>query len=138
MALCWEYCFTQTNNSKKFIRLKFYYIFTLLKIHILLSTFRCYKYFQNWDFVNKHLTSQQTSHILNIPHPEHPTSRTSHIPNIPLPEHPICQTSHMPNIPHLEDPTFETSHILNIPHSKHSTSQTSHFPNISHPEHPTS
>ena len=34
-------CFTQTNNHNRFVRLKFHYIFTILKIHILLSTSLC-------------------------------------------------------------------------------------------------
>ena len=46
----WEYCLPQTNNHNRFIRLKFYYIFTLLTIHILLSTFPCYMYCQNTMF----------------------------------------------------------------------------------------
>ena len=61
---------------------------------LVLKNTRPYYYYQftlcNFirHFVNQHPTSRQTSHIPNIPHPGHPTSRTSHIPNIPHPEHP--------------------------------------------------
>ena len=86
---------------------------------------------------------KSTSHIMNIPHLEHPTSRTSHIPNIPHPEHPTSWTSHIPNIPHPEHPTSLTSHIrnihiLNILHPQHPTSPICHFPSISHSEYATS
>ena len=64
-----------------------------------------------------HPTSRQTSHIPNIPHPKHLTSRTSHTPKYL---------------------TSQTSHNQNIPHPERSTSRTSHIPNIAHPEHPTS
>ena len=81
---------------------------------------------------------KSTSHILNIPHPEHPTPETSHIQNIPHPEH-----------PHLEQPTFPTSHIRNNSHPEYPTSPTSprlehptcsicHFPSIPHSQHPIS
>ena len=49
---CWEYCFTQTNNHKRILKLTFYYTFTLLKINVLLSTLLCYKYCQNPVFLN--------------------------------------------------------------------------------------
>ena len=72
---------------------------------------------------------KSTSHIpANIPHP------TSYILNIPHPEHPTSRTSHIPNIPHPEHPTSRTSHIPNIPHPEHSTSRTFHIPNISCPK----
>ena len=32
VPFCLEYCSTQTNNHNRFIRLKFYYIYTLLKM----------------------------------------------------------------------------------------------------------
>ena len=38
--------------TKRFIRLKFYYIFTFLKIYVLISTFPCYKYSQNAKSLN--------------------------------------------------------------------------------------
>ena len=44
---CWEYCFTQTNNHNRFLRPKFYYIYTVLKIHNLPLTSPCYKHCQN-------------------------------------------------------------------------------------------
>ena len=84
-----------------------------------------------------------TSHIPNIPHPEHPTSWTSHILNIPHPKHSTSPTSHITNIPHPKHPTSWTSHILNMPHPKHSTYRPpkfliSHIPNMPHPDNPTS
>ena len=42
-SIFWEYYFTQTNNYKRYKRLKLYYIFTILKT---LSTFLCYKFCQ--------------------------------------------------------------------------------------------
>ena len=54
LPLSWEYCITQTNNRNRFIRLKFYYIFTLPKIHILLSTSLCCKYYQIVVSLNSH------------------------------------------------------------------------------------
>ena len=47
VSVCWEYCSTQTNTHNIILRLKFYSTLTLLKIHILLSAFPCYKYCQN-------------------------------------------------------------------------------------------
>ena len=71
-----------------------------------------------------------TSHILNIPHSEHPTSQTSHISNIPHSQHPTSPTFHIRNIPNPQHPTFPTSHILGIPHPQHPTSPTSNIPSI--------
>ena len=77
--------------------------------------------------------------LINIPHPvKHSTSQTSHRVNIRHPEHPTAKTSHIPNIPHPKHPTSRTSHISNIPRPEHLTSRTSHIPNIPNPQHPTS
>ena len=81
-----------------------------------------------WHFVNQHPTSRQTSHIPNIPNPEHHTAPTSHIPNIPYPEHPTSQTSYILNIP---QPEHHKSHIPNIQHPKHSKSPTFQITRIS-------
>ena len=82
-----------------------------------------------------------TSHVPNIPHPTHPTSRTSCIPNIPHIPHPkysTSQTSHIPNMPHPKYPTSQTCHALNIPHLKHRISRKFHLLNIPHLEQPLS
>ena len=72
---------------------------------------------------------QSSTHIPNIPHPQHPNSPISHIRNIPHSQHTTSLTSQFPNISHPQYPTSQTSHIMNIPHPSHPISRTSHIPN---------
>ena len=58
---CLEWYFTQASNHK---RLKFYYIFTLLKILVLLSLLPCYKNCQNAICVNFDLFIQIYGYVL--------------------------------------------------------------------------
>ena len=85
-----------------------------------------------------HIGKHPTSHIPNIPHPEHPTSQTSYISNIPHTIHPISRISHIPSIPYPQHPKFPTSHIPSISHLHHPTCSMCLFPSIPHSQHPTS